>query len=378
MTRALVSTLPATRRRPARAAGALLAFGLVGLAPRAQAQGSTAQSAPAAAAPGGSESTTAVDPASAAPAETGAAQPGPVGTETREARDLTLPREVDKPWQVLGEAQYRALVVRDTDPANDQRMYYRLQLNYEVVKDLILSARAGIVQRFVTVEDESGVRMEDASFAALLQQSISLEGIGWDRQLSLAHRLRVYLPTSFRSQEEDLLFAAELSSRARVRITGQLFAGVLGLVQYHAHQYAEQAGPGGAALPRVVAQGLAFAEYSPLVSPDLGTLTFGADVYLNQTFGYPSRDPADIPASELPPGTLADDPDSIIGAGTTDVFSSPNFGYDLYAQYQPPFEHLLFMASLEQVGSAQRYGETRVYLFHRDETELALRLIVTY
>ena len=46
--------------------------------------------------------------------------------------------------------------------------------------------------------------------------------------------------------------------------------------------------------------------------------------------------------------------------------------------YQPPLEHVLFMASLEQVGSAQRYGETHVYLFHRDETELALRMIVQY
>ena len=45
---------------------------------------------------------------------------------------------------------------------------------------------------------------------------------------------------------------------------------------------------------------------------------------------------------------------------------------------EPPLEHLLFMASLEQVGSAQRYGETHVYLFHRDETELALRMIVQY
>ncbi len=355
------------------AAAALLGCGL-GLTPA----GARAQSAaaPPPAAPTGGEGATVTG--GQAGATGGPGQSEAVDEETREARDLSLPREVDKPWQVLGEAQYRALLVRDTDPANDQLMFYRLQLNYEVVHNLILSARGGVVQRFVTVEDETGVRLEDASVGALLQQSVGLQGIGWDRELSLAHRLSVFLPTSFRSQEEDLLFAASLSSRARVRVTGQLFAGLVGVLQYHAHEYAEQSGPGGGLVPRFVAQGLAFAEHSPLVSPDYGTLTFGADVYINQTIGYPSGDPGDIPASDLPLGTLASNTDSIIGAGTTDTFGSPSFGYDVYAIYQPPFEHLLFMASLEQAGNAQRYGETRVYLFHRDETELALRLIVTY
>jgi hypothetical protein len=376
----MASPYPRAAHR-ARALSACAALGLLLLPGAASAQGLPPQAGPVSAEPGASDGgqDAATDPAATEPAANDdTTQVAAPGAQSREARDLSLPRPDAKRWQLGGEAQYRALMIRDTDPANDQRMYYRLQAGYEPIENLILSARAGVVQRFVSVEDESGVRLEDASLSALLQQSVGLESLGWDRQLTLAHRARVYLPTSFNSQQEDLLFAAELSSRARVRVTGQLFAGLRGLVQYHAHAYAEQAGPAGAMQPRFVADVLAFTEYSPLVSQRFGTVTVGGDVYVNQTFDYPSRDPADIPASELPPGTLADNTDSILGAGTSDTFSSPNFGYDLYVLYQPPLEHLLFMASLEQVGSAQRYGETHVYLFHRDETELALRLIVQY
>jgi hypothetical protein len=298
-----------------------------------------------------------------------------VGTEsTREARDLSLQRPVERSWQLVGEVQYRSLLVRDEDPANDQRMFYRAQLGYAPVPNLILSLRGGVQQRFVSVEGESGVRLEDTAVSALLQQPVELGG--WNRTLAFVHRLRVYLPTSFRSQQDDLYFAAEWMTRARLRITGQLFAGMRGILQYHAHEYAEQAGPGGLSLPRVVGEALAFAEYSPLVSPEHGTLTIGADVYANQTIDYPSRDPGNVVGAGLPPGTL--DSDSIRGTGTTDTFSSPNVGYDLYVMYQPPIEHVLLMASLEQVGSALRYGEYRVNLFHRDETELGLRLLLTY
>lgn len=294
----------------------------------------------------------------------------------REAKDLSIQRPEDRPWQLVGEVSYRTLLVRDEDPANDQRMVYRLQFGYEALKNLILSARAGVQQRFVSVEGESGARFEDVALSALLQQPVALDGLGWDRTLALVHRLRVYLPTSFRSQQDDLLFAAEWLSRARVRLAGQLFAGLRGLAQYHAYEYAEQAGPGGLALPRMVFEALAFTEYSPLVSKEHGTLTFGADVYVNQTIDYPSRDPADVVGSELPPGTL--DAGSIRGAGTTDTFSSPNLGFDVYMLYQPPIDHLLVTASVGQVGGAMRYGEYRVNLFNRDETELAVSLLLTY
>lgn len=373
--------LPTTVSPPAVLLAALPFAALLAMSPSV----ALGQGLPPQAVSSGQEATSADGgPAAATPAADtpaageGTTQAGAPGSQAREARDLSLPRPDDKHWQVGGEMQYRTLVIRDADPANDQRMFYRLQAGYEPLENLILLARAGVVQRFVSVEDESGLRLEDASLSALLQQSVGLGSLGWDRQLTLAHRLRVYLPTSFNSQQEDLLFAAELSSRARVRLTGQLFAGVRGLVQYHAHAYAEQAGPAGAMQPRFVADALAFTEYSPLVSPKYGTLTVGGDIYVNQTFDYPSRDPSSIPAGALPPGTLADNTDTFLGAGRSDSFSSPNFGYDLYVLYQPPLEHLLFMASLEQVGSAQRYGETHVYLFHRDETELALRMIVQY
>ncbi len=296
-----------------------------------------------------------------------------------EARDLSLDRPVGKDWQLLGDVQYRTLAVRDEDPANDQRLLCRLQAGYDPpVPGLTVFARVGLEQRFVSVEGESGLRMEDTVLGAMFQHQVSLERLGWDRSLAFLHRLRFFLPTSFRSQQDDLYLAAQWSTRARVRLFDQLFAGLQGALHYRAYEYAEQAGPGGEALPHYVAEVLAFAEYSPLVSPELGTLTLGADVYADETIDYASRDPASLRAADLPPGTLAGSTDTLVGAGTNDTFVSPHFGYDFYVTYRPPIEHLQVTASIEQVGNAVRYGESRVFLFHRDETELVLRLTATY
>src|SRR5688572_26761088 len=51
----------------------------------------------------------------------------------REAKDLSIQRPEDRPWQLVGEVSYRTLLVRDEDPANDQRMVYRLQFGYEAL-----------------------------------------------------------------------------------------------------------------------------------------------------------------------------------------------------------------------------------------------------
>jgi hypothetical protein len=305
-------------------------------------------------------------------------EPEPRATEQTEARDLSVQRPINKDWQLLGELQYRTLAVRDEDPANDQRMFYRLQGAYDPLPNLTVFARLGLEQRFVSVEDESGVRMEDTAFGAMYQHSVSVAGPGWQRPVNLLHRLRLFLPTSFQSQQDDLYLAAEWTTRARVRLVDQLFAGVRGLLHYRVNEYAEQAGPGGEALPRFVADALLFAEYSPLVSAEHGTLTVGADIHADATIDYPSRDPASLDPDDLPPGTLGGRTDTILGAGTSDSFYNPHFGYDLYVLYQPPIEHVLFMASLEQVGNAVRYGESRLFFFHRDETELVLRVVGTY
>ena len=112
-----------------------------------------AQGLPPQAASSGGEATTADGGPSAVAAEATPAADGSTaqvntpGSQPREARDLSLPRPDDKRWQVGGELQYRTLVVRDTDPANDQRMFYRLQAGYEPLDNLILSARAGAKRR---------------------------------------------------------------------------------------------------------------------------------------------------------------------------------------------------------------------------------------
>ena len=50
------------------------------------------------------------------------------------------------------------------DPANDQRMIYRLGFSYRVLPDLILSARSGLSQRFVAEPDESGLPLSATLF----------------------------------------------------------------------------------------------------------------------------------------------------------------------------------------------------------------------
>jgi len=230
----------------------------------------------------------------------------------------------------------------------------------------------------VSVDGESGVRLEDLVLGATAEQSVPLTPLGWNRTLGLSHWFRIYLPTSFASQQQNLYLATEWSTRARVRLVGALFAGIRGTLHYRFHEYAEQSGPEGGTLPRLVAELRPFAEYTPLDSEKWGTITVGADLVGDETIDYPSRDPADIAASELPPGTLAGPRGSIGGAGSSDSFVTPHYGYDLYAAYTPPIPYLSFVISLEQSGNVVRYGEPRLYFIHRDQTELVLQAVATF
>jgi hypothetical protein len=314
--------------------------------------------------------------AAAAPPAVEAQAPGPDVVQDRDVRDVLLKRPEHKSWRVAGDAQYRQLLVTDEDPANDRYLLYRAQASYYPLAWLSLFARLGVFQRFVAVQGESGVRMEDTVLGATAEQWLPLESLGWQRTLQLSHSLRVYLPTSFASHEQNLYLAAEWSTRARLRLVDELFAGVRGTLHYRFNEYAEQAGPEGGTLPRFVVELRPFVEYSPIVSEKWGTLTLGADVAGDETIDYPSRDPASLSASELPPGTLS--ASAVSGAGSSDSFVTPHYGYDLYVVYTPPVPYLSFSVSLEQAGNVVRYGEPRLYFIHRDQTELAFHLTVAY
>ena len=302
--------------------------------------------------------------------------PGPDVVQDRDVRDVLLKRPDEKSWRVAGDAQYRQLLITDEDPANDRYMLYRAQVSYYPLRWLSLFARLGVFQRFVAVQGESGLRMEDTVLGATAEQWLPLESLGWQRTLQLSHSLRAYLPTSFASHEQNLYLAAEWSTRARLRLVDELFAGVRGTLHYRFNEYAEQAGPEGGTLPRFVFELRPFVEYSPIVSETWGTLTLGADVAWDETVDYPSRDPDSLSASELPPGTLT--ASTVSGSGSSDSFVTPHYGYDLYVIYAPPVPYLSFSVSLEQAGNVVRYGEPRLYFVHRDQTELAFHLAVTY
>jgi hypothetical protein len=327
------------------------------------------------------EAATALDTTPGTPATTQAStqaltQEIAVDTDAAGPRAELLRRPVGKPWRLAADVQYRSLLVTDEDPANDRYFLYRAQASYYPLRWLSVFARLGLYQRFVSVQGESGFRMEDTVLGATAEQSVSLASLGWKRQLQLSHWLRVYLPTSFASHEQNLYLATEWSTRAQVRLVDELFAGVRGTLHYRFHEYAEQAGPEGGTLPRFVAELRPYIEYSPLVSDQWGTLTVGADLVGDETVRYPSRDPGSISASQLPPGTLAGS--ALAGSGGSESYVTPHYGYDLYAVYAPPIPYLTFIASLEQSGNVVRYGEPRLYFIHRDQTEFALRLVATY
>jgi hypothetical protein len=194
-----------------------------------------------------------------------------------------------KPWYVSAEIRFDMLAVVDETPSNDRSMWYRLSGGYRPLDWLTVFGRLGLDQRFAPSVGESGVRMQDVLVGAFATHSIPLEGLGWDRKITLQHRLGFYLPTSFLSQQQDLYTAPEYLVQARLRLIDELYFGATALMQYRFHQFAEQAGPEGGTLPRFLAAGVAILEYSPLSSKTWGTLTIGGDFYGYGVVDYPAR-----------------------------------------------------------------------------------------
>jgi hypothetical protein len=284
-----------------------------------------------------------------------------------------------KDWYVQGEVRFSMLAVTDETPSNDRAMWYRLQGGYKPLDWLTVFGRFGLDQKFVRYDGESGVRMQDTLLGALATHSVSLADIGWDTKLSFAHRVGFYLPTSFDSQLQDLYVAPEYYGQAKLQLYDQLYFGLTGILQYRFHKYAEQAGPSGGTLPRFVAAGLAFLEYSPLASKTFGTVTVGGDFYGYEVVDYPAIDQDSLTETELPAGVNLPEEDRT-GSQASDVYSAPQYGYDLYVAYTAPIEEvsLTLSISLEQGANVIRGGEPRVFFFHRDETVLAFTLTGRY
>jgi hypothetical protein len=68
------------------------------------------------------------------------------------------------------------------------------------------------------------------------------------------------------------------------------------------------------------------------------------------------------------------------GSAASDIYTVPQYGYDLYVSYVPPIEEvsLAFTIALEQGANVLRGGEPRVFFFHRDETLLSFTLTGRY
>jgi hypothetical protein len=278
---------------------------------------------------------------------------------------------------VNAKVEFRMLALVDETPAADRSLLYRVGGGYFPLDWLQVFGRLGVTHELSAESGETGARMEDLLLGSIAQHSLSLEGLGWDRSINFMHRLGLYLPTSFESRQQDLYVAPEWLTEARLRLYDELWFGLTGIFQYRFHKYAEGRGPGAGTLPRVVLAGLAFLEYSPLASETYGTLTIGADFYGYEIVDYPSISQGSIDEAHLPENVNVN-PDDLAGETASGTYSAPQYGYDFYVTYVPPWPYLALTVSWEQGGNVMRNGVPNLFFFHRDETALVFTLTGRY
>lgn len=273
------------------------------------------------------------------------------------------PAEEARWYHATGTLQYRQLAVRDPDPANDRYVLWSARGVVDVpwLSGLQGSVALGLTERFVTVPDESAWLLRDMELGATYKHELPGEPL-WlgSRKLSLAHKLGIYLPTSRKSQHQDLYLATQLGSRVTVPVVDGLTTGVEGWLRYYWFQYAEQAGLYGGMLPQLMFGPVLFTEYAALEHAIYGELVVGAELSTGYTKDYASREQYEDAASSR-------------SAWHQD------FGWGIYASYAPALAPYLSVSlSLEQNGPYLRDGGEHLVLVHRDETELGIAVTASY
>jgi hypothetical protein len=291
----------------------------------------------------------------------------------------------DRRWNVGLSAQFRMLAISDEDPANDRSLIWSLFGSYEVVERLRLTARIGVLQRFVAtdttqfaggtppaalsaedlarLEDQSTalkpVRLQDFSLGARYDYDLDPEDVGMEiESLTMSHQLLLYLPTSIISQKRDLLLAPELRSTATLGIVERFSVSVDLSFMYRFHSFAERDGLGtGLNTQLSIGAGLGLA-YRVLEDDEIGDIDLGLGGNTTTVKRYPSREAFEAETSDQEPW-----------------FQS--YGWYLSASYRP-IEAITVSVALEQGGPVLRDGIVNTFLLKREETELVFGVTGRY
>ncbi|MBK6689356.1 MAG: hypothetical protein IPG45_33115 [Deltaproteobacteria bacterium] len=261
----------------------------------------------------------------------------------------------DRHWFVSGSLELRMLAVSDEDPANDRLMVYAIRGGYGLLPGLSLFGSLSLNQRFVAEEGESGFLFNDLQLALNYNQTLKvpLPALG-DHDLSLTHRAGFYLPTSRRSQANDIYLVPELLERARINLVDRLYFGVDLIGRYQVAQYAEGAGPGAPPLTQLLMAGSVAAEYNLLESERFGFITVGADLSSIYRLRYAARDSSE------------------------QVRWKQSYGWSLYGVYAP-YPFLAFTALLYTGDDVVRAdGARRIEFLDRDSSQLMFNVTARY
>lgn len=261
----------------------------------------------------------------------------------------------DRHWFVSASLELRMLAISDEDPANDRLMVYAIRGGYGLLPGLSLFGALSLNQRFVAEEGESGFLFNDLQLALNYNQTLKvpLPALG-DHDLSLTHRAGFYLPTSRRSQANDIYLVPELLERARINLVDRLYFGVDLIGRYQISQYAEGAGPGAPPLTQLLMAGSLAVEYNVLESERFGFVTVGADLSSIYRLRYAARDSSE------------------------QVRWKQSYGWSLYGVYAP-YPFLAFTALLYTGDDVVRAdGARRIEFLDRDSSQLIFNITARY
>ena len=99
----------------------------------------------------------------------------------------------------------------DGDPRNDFVVTYSLRVTAQIpTSGVFVGVSGGVLERFVTQPDESGVQLQDSSVETGVRHGLD----SWMRGWSVLHRLKVDLPSSRFSLNQVASCAGSLNSRS--------------------------------------------------------------------------------------------------------------------------------------------------------------------
>jgi hypothetical protein len=251
--------------------------------------------------------------------------------------------------------------VVDETPGNDMYLFYALAVAAKDVftKGLTFSLSGTAIERFVAEPAESGFQIGDTRLTTQYGHKVNL---GAETGLNLTHQLRVYLPTSRKSLNEDLYAVTRLLTSGAVELHPLLTVAVTAQGKHIAAKYAERAGYQGGMLPQWQYGGDLSISSTVLKSKQFGRLSVGLGAQLAWTRNHASRD-------------------DHVSAASQRAVTAQTFGWSAELSYAPT--SWIAISTLVEHGNAFRRGgiinpDPAALFLDRDLTEMALQVALSY